>query len=55
MPFLKFLIGHCAMYDTTAGIVQTDINNRFKGTLENCTYRSNTFHGKKKEKKITLK
>lgn len=42
----KFLIGHCAMYDTTAGIVQNDDNTLFKGTLENCTYRSNTFHGK---------
>lgn len=32
------------MYDTTAGIVQNDDNTLFKGTLENCTYRSNTFH-----------
>lgn len=35
---------HCAMYDTTAGIVQNDDDTLFKGTLENCTYRSNTFH-----------
>lgn len=39
------------MYDTTAGIVQTDNNNRFKGILENCTYRSNKFNGKKKSKR----
>lgn len=43
---VKYISCHCAMYDTTAGIVQTDINNRFKGTLENCTYRSNTFHAR---------
>lgn len=43
---VKYISCHCAMYDTTAGIVQTDNNNRFKGILENCTYRSNKFNAR---------
>lgn len=38
------------MYDTTAGIVQTDNESRFTGIMENCTYRSSMFHGKRKSK-----
>lgn len=34
------------MYDTTAGIVQTDNESRFTGIMENCTYYSNMFHAK---------
>lgn len=37
---------HCAIYDPTAGKPQMDIENRYQGTLENCTYNSDMFHGK---------
>lgn len=50
MFFIWLLIGHCAMYDTTAGIVQTDNESRFTGIMENCTYYSNMFHGKRRSK-----
>lgn len=43
---VKFISCHCAMYDTTAGIVQTDNESRFTGIMENCTYYSNMFHAK---------
>lgn len=37
---------HCAIYDPIAGVPQMDNENRYQGTLENCTYYSNMYHEK---------
>lgn len=37
---------HCAIYDPIAGMPQIDIENRYQGTLENCTYHSDMYPDK---------